>query len=94
MTLNNLAGILPRATAELCYCVTPLRRGRYEFGDIHVRWRLQLGLLVRQMRIKASDEVKVYPNVASLALRTGRHAAPHGRGRLGDGQTSRSRTRV
>ncbi len=61
------ATILPRATAELCYGVTPLRRGRYEFGDIHVRWRLQLGLLVRQMRIKLCDEVKVYPNVANLA---------------------------
>jgi uncharacterized protein (DUF58 family) len=65
---DRLSGtILPRATAELRYGVTPLRRGRYEFGDIHVRWRLQLGLLVRQMRIKARDEVKVYPNVASLA---------------------------
>jgi uncharacterized protein (DUF58 family) len=61
------ATILPRATAELHYSVTPLRRGRYEFGDIYIRWRLQLGLLVRQMRIKVRDEVKVYPNVQNLA---------------------------
>jgi uncharacterized protein (DUF58 family) len=61
------ATILPRATAELRYSVTPLRRGRHEFGNIYIRWQLQLGLLVRQMRIKARDEIKVYPNVSSLA---------------------------
>lgn len=61
------ATILPRATAELRYGVTPLRRGRYEFGDIHVRWKLQLGLLLRQTRIKSRQEVKIYPNVANLA---------------------------
>jgi uncharacterized protein (DUF58 family) len=64
---RSAATIRPRATAELQYGVTPLRRGRYEFGDIYIRWRLQLGLLVRQMRIKCPQEVKVYPNVASLA---------------------------
>ena len=59
--------ILPRATAELHYGVTPTRRGLYEFGDIFFRWRLQLGLLLRQMRVKTRSAVKVYPNVASLA---------------------------
>ena len=47
--------------------MTPTRRGLYEFGDIFLRWRLQLGLLIRQMRVKARSAVKVYPNVASLA---------------------------
>ena len=61
------AAILPRATAELHYGVRPTRRGLYEFGDIFIRWRLQLGLLIRQMRVKARQSVKVYPNVASLA---------------------------
>ncbi len=61
------ATILPRATAELPYGVTPSRRGLYEFGDIYLRWRLQLGLLLRQVRVKARSPVKVYPNVASLA---------------------------
>ena len=42
------ATILPRATAELHYGVTPTRRGLYEFGDIFLRWRLQLGLVIRQ----------------------------------------------
>ena len=61
------AAILPRATAELHYDIRPTRRGLYEFGDIFFRWRLQLGLLVRQVRIKTRLAVKVYPNVASLA---------------------------
>ncbi len=59
--------ILPRASAELRYTVVPTRRGLYEFGDIFLRWRAQLGLVVRQRRIGARDAVKVYPNVASLA---------------------------
>ena len=59
--------ILPHASAELRYGVRPTRRGLYEFGDIFLRWRTQLGLLIRQKRIRARDAVKVYPNVASLA---------------------------
>ena len=37
------ATIVPRATVELHYGVTPTRRGLYEFGDIFVRWRLAVG---------------------------------------------------
>lgn len=59
--------LLPHSSAELHYEVVPTRRGRYEFGDVFLRWRMQLGLVVRQKRIKARDAVKVYPNVASLA---------------------------
>ena len=44
------AAILPHAAAELHYGVRPTRRGRYEFGDIFLRWRTQLGLVVRQKR--------------------------------------------
>ena len=61
------AVILPRSTAELGYAATPSLRGLYEFGDIFLRWRTQLGLVVRQRRIRARDAVKVYPNVANLA---------------------------
>ena len=45
----------------------PTRRGLYEFGDIFLRWQMQLGLVIRQRRIRARDAVKVYPNVSSLA---------------------------
>jgi uncharacterized protein (DUF58 family) len=59
--------ILPHATAELRYGVSPSRRGLYEFGNIHIRWQTQLGLVIRQKHINARDAVKVYPNVANLA---------------------------
>jgi uncharacterized protein (DUF58 family) len=59
--------LLPRASAEVRYAVTPTRRGLYELGDIFLRWQMQLGLVVRQRRIRARDRVKVYPNVSSLA---------------------------
>ncbi len=58
--------ILPQACAELRYAVRPTRRGRYEFGDVFLRWWTPLGLLIRQKRMRMHDAVKVYPNVANL----------------------------
>jgi len=58
--------LLPHASAELRYGVRPTRRGLYEFGDVYLRWRTPLGLVIRQRRIRACDAVKVYPNVANL----------------------------
>ncbi len=59
--------IVPHSTAEVYYNLTPTRRGLYEFGDIFIRWRTPWGLVIRQRRVRASDSVKVYPNVANLA---------------------------
>ena len=59
--------ILAQSRAELRYLVRPTRRGLYEFGDMHLRYRTVLGLLTRQRRYRAKNPVKVYPNVASLA---------------------------
>jgi uncharacterized protein (DUF58 family) len=59
--------LLPRASAEVRYAVTPTRRGRYDLGDVFLRWQMQLGLLVRQRRFRLRDSVKVYPNVSNLA---------------------------
>ncbi len=59
--------ILPQARAELRYGVRPTRRGLYEFGDVFLRWHTQLGLVIRQKRIRNRIAVKVYPNVANLA---------------------------
>ena len=47
--------IPPHASADLFYGVLPTRRGLYEFGDIFVRWQTQLGLVIRQKRIRARD---------------------------------------
>ena len=48
------------------YCVCPLRRGDYRFGDLNLRWRGPLGLVVRQGRIAAAAPVKVYPNLLDV----------------------------
>jgi len=66
--LPSVSGeILAQSRAELRYGVRPTRRGLYEFGDMHLRYRTVLGLLTRQCCIRATTSVKVYPNVASLA---------------------------
>ena len=59
--------ILAQSRAELRYDVRPTRRGLYEFGDMHLRYRTVLGLITRQRRFRGQTPVKVYPNVASLA---------------------------
>lgn len=55
------------ARASLWYRAVPRRRGRYELGDIHVRYTGRLGLVVRQFRLARSDEVRVYPNLIDVA---------------------------
>jgi uncharacterized protein (DUF58 family) len=48
------------------YTVRPLRRGDYTFGDLHLRWRGPLGLIIRQVRVAAAGPVKVYPNLLDV----------------------------
>lgn len=62
-----LAGTLPpRGTLTLTYHLNPYRRGDYHFGDISLRWRCPLGLVVRQHRYPAGESVKVYPNLMDV----------------------------
>ncbi len=80
---------LPHATAELHYGVRPTRRGLYEFGDIFFRWRLQLGLLIRQMRDQGPRRGEGLSQRGQPGpLRAGRHAAPHDGDRAGAGPGS------
>lgn len=48
------------------YNVRPLRRGDYHFGHLNLRWRGPLRLVVRQGRIPAAEDVKVYPNLLEV----------------------------
>ena len=55
------------ATQELLtYQLTPLRRGVYHFADIHVQCWGIFGLIIRQRRVAAAAEVKVYPNLHAI----------------------------
>ena len=56
----------PRETWFGQYHVRPLRRGDYYFGDLHLRWRSPLGLLFRQGRVPAAEQVKVFPNLLDV----------------------------
>ena len=48
---------------ERSYAATPLKRGKFAFGDIYLRARGPLGLCAVQARVPASLEVRVYPDM-------------------------------
>jgi uncharacterized protein (DUF58 family) len=48
------------------YAVVPPRRGDYRFGDIHLRWKSPIGLIVRQARFPCAGPVRVYPNLMDI----------------------------
>jgi len=59
--------LLPYEEAVLAYSTVPRRRGRFLFGDLHLRGRSFLGLSLWQKRFPASREVDVYPDIRSVA---------------------------
>ena len=58
--------IPPRHHVDISYRLTPLRRGLYQFADIHLKCWGILGLIVRQRRVPAAEDVKVYPNLQAV----------------------------
>ena len=58
--------VAPGANEDIIYRLTPSRRGIYHFGDIHVQCWGILGLIIRQRRVEAAAEVKVYPNLHAI----------------------------
>lgn len=52
-----------RMTASLVYGLTPPKRGRFEFGQIAVRFLSRFGLVWRDLRVGTPVAVKVYPNM-------------------------------
>ena len=58
--------VSPMDNAEVSYRLTPLRRGIYHFGDIHVRCWGVLGFVVRQRRFPSEEDIKVYPNLLAI----------------------------
>jgi uncharacterized protein (DUF58 family) len=53
--------------AQFSYHVTPPAKGDFAFGDVFVQYAGVLGLIVRMGRLKASQVVKVYPNLIETA---------------------------
>ena len=52
-----------QTSAALSYGLTSPRRGRFEFGQIAVRFLSPLGLVWRELRMGSPVAVKVYPNM-------------------------------
>jgi uncharacterized protein (DUF58 family) len=57
----------PWEQATVSYHTRPPRRGRYSFGDLHVRGRSLLGLSYWQRSFPAPQEVAVYPNLLEIS---------------------------
>ncbi len=51
------------AVAEFSYDLTPPNRGRFEFGNLAMRYRSRLGLVWCQTEFELGQSVKVYPNM-------------------------------
>ena len=58
--------VAPSSEHDISYLLTPTRRGLYQFADIHLRCWGILGLIIRQRRVDAETEVKVYPNLQTV----------------------------
>lgn len=58
--------VAPMDQTDIAYRLMPLRRGIYQFVDIHLRCHGILGLVVRQRRVPAATEIKVYPNLQAI----------------------------
>lgn len=52
--------------AKANYHVFAYRRGQYRLGDHHIRYPSPLGLWLRQIKIPAQNEIRVYPDVQAV----------------------------
>lgn len=55
--------IVSEAEATVGYKLYAAARGDYGFGDIVLRFRAPWGLIIKQVRLPAAANVKVYPNI-------------------------------
>lgn len=58
--------LLPGTRRKVTYMVTPIRRGDYRFGDVHMRVESSLKLATMHVVQPAGEVAKVYPNVQSV----------------------------
>lgn len=58
-----VAQLAPHARSEHRYSVTPSRRGRFDFGNLHLRVEGLLGLGAVIATADAAEQVRVYPNL-------------------------------
>ncbi|WP_164015013.1 DUF58 domain-containing protein [Pyxidicoccus trucidator] len=63
----------PDSETRWVYRVTPAKRGRFDFGDVHVRVRGPLGLVFHERVFPSAESISVYPDLrgASRLLLSG-----------------------
>jgi uncharacterized protein (DUF58 family) len=81
--------LVPGAAATLAYRLTPRRRGRLAFGDLHLRVLGPLGLAWRPVRLPLAEEASAYPGLAPPTAAAGARAAEAGRARRLGGREGR-----
>ncbi len=54
-----------RNSVKRSYKLFAAARGDYYFGDLLLRWTAPFGLVIKQVRIPAAQNVKVYPNLGA-----------------------------
>lgn len=62
----QVVSLQPYETATAAYHTRPTHRGRYRFGNLHVRGKSLLGLTWWQKSFAAGREVAVYPNLLEV----------------------------
>ncbi len=65
-TVLHDCSVSPMHDGQVSYRLTPLRRGIYQFADIHLQCWGVLGLIVRRRQFPAAAEIKVYPNLQAV----------------------------
>lgn len=61
------AVLKPNQEIVLTYHVVPAARGRFHFGELYVRMEHAPGLVARQFRIPAPEEVRIYPDLREVS---------------------------
>lgn len=56
-------GLAPFSRAERTYAVVPPKRGRFAFGDVHLRSRGPLGLVQVEATVPFAADARVYPDL-------------------------------
>src|SRR5207253_837733 len=56
----------PGSKAVLTYSLKPVERGAYQFGKINIRYRSYLGLMWRELKVPAAQEVRVFSDLKAL----------------------------
>jgi uncharacterized protein (DUF58 family) len=60
---STLVNIPPRSRAKATFALTPSRRGKFQFGDIHLRVAGPLNLALHERHIAAHTAVSVFPDL-------------------------------